>query len=98
LLNLTGPGLWRYSVTDRAIAKNILSFSLWINPKKEEAEPLQSMYIKHCSYTLQGCRLGKRLKDYPMYLSEEIMSQFGIGFNDTSQKGYFSLEEQYLSS
>jgi hypothetical protein len=31
------------------------------------------------------------------YLSEEIISLSGIGFNDTSQRGYFNLEGQYLS-
>jgi hypothetical protein len=44
------------------------------------------MFTTHYNYILQGCHLGKRLKDY-LLLSEEIMSQSGIGFNDTNQKG-----------
>jgi hypothetical protein len=59
------------------------------------------MFIMRCNYTLQDCHLGRRHKDYLTYLSEEeIMSQSGIGFKDTSQGGYyFNLEGgQYLSS
>jgi len=41
---------------------------------------------KYVYYALQHCHLGKRQKDYLIYSSEEIMSQSGIGLNDTNQR------------
>jgi transposase-like protein len=42
------------------------------------------MFTMHCSCILQDCHLGKHL-----LLLEEITSRYGIGFNDTSQRGLF---------
>ena len=54
------------------------------------------MCTMDCICIFQACRLGERLKDYPIF-SRETMSQSGTGYKGTNLKGYLTAEERLHS-